>query len=129
MTVQHGMHMHTAGEACRVGERVVQQGSVDYCAPQALHEGVVASHAMDMFSLGRIVMWLACVDGLWPDLAHGCTHSDKEAFLMSDTPFTLDGIKDELTRGIVKRLVKKHPQERLILEKLEVCTLHYEICA
>ena len=123
MTVQHGMHMHTAGEACRVGERVSQRGSVDYCAPQALQEGAVASHAMDMFSLGRLVMWLACVDGLWPDLAHGCTHSDKEAFLMSDTPFTLDGIVNTATRDIVSRLVAKHPQGRLTLAALKARSL------
>jgi len=80
---------------------------------------------MDMFSLGRLVMWLACVDGLWPDLAHGCTHSDKEAFLMSDTPFTLDGITNTATRDIVHRLVTKHPEERLTLAALKAHSLLY----
>ena len=83
----------------------------------------MASHAMDMFSLGRLVMWLACVDGLWPDLAHGCTHSDKEAFLMSDTPFTLDGITNTATRDIVTRLVTKHPKEREALAALKARSL------
>ena len=117
------MHMHTAGEACRVGERVSQRGSVDYCAPQALQEGAVASHAMDMFSLGRLVMWLACVDGLWPDLAHGCTHSDKEGFLRSKKEFTLDGIKNRITRNSTKRLTCKNPHRRITLEKFEVLKL------
>ena len=105
-----------------MGEPVVQQGSVDYCAPEALGEAAVASHAMDMFSLGRIVMWLACEHGLWPDLAHGCTDEDKQAFLTSDTPFTLDGIKNTATRDIVNGLTRK-PEERLTLAALKARSL------
>ena len=86
----------------------------------------MASHAMDMFSLGRIVMWLTTADGgMWPDLPQGCTDTDKHAFLMSNKEFTLDGIQHAATRDIVKRLVTKHPEERQILTTLKALyTVH-----
>jgi serine/threonine protein kinase len=118
--------MHTVDDVSRVGEGVVQHGSIDYCAPEALEEGAVASHAIDMFSLGRIVMWLTTADeGMWPDLPHGCTDADKHAFLMSDKEFTLNSIQHAATRDIVKRLVTKHPEERQILTTLKALyTVH-----
>jgi hypothetical protein len=80
-----------------------------------------AAFSMDMFSLGRIIQWLSVQDdNLWPDLTDP-SNANKEAFLLSDTEFSLDGIQDDATLNIIKRLVKKSPQQRLNLDGLRAC--------
>ena len=72
------------GDMCSVGEGV-QRGTLDYCAPEVIkYSPLPAAFSMDMYSVGRIIMWLAIHDdNMWPDLAHGCTDEDKQAFLMA----------------------------------------------
>ena len=107
-------------DRCSVGEGV-QRGTLDYCAPEALNH-VAAASSMDMYSVGRIIMWLAIRDdNMWPDLAHGCTDEDKQAFLMAGRETTLGGIEHDATRNIIRRLTRMEPGERLTLEQLKAC--------
>ena len=110
-------------DRCSVGEGV-QRGTLDYCAPEALNH-VPAAFSMDMYSVGRIIMWLAIHDdNMWPDLAHGCTDEDKQAFLVASRETTLGGIEHDATRNIIKRLTRMEPGERLTLEQLKACPYH-----
>jgi serine/threonine protein kinase len=111
--------------ACLVGE-AMQRGTLDYCAPEvytdiAENRVPTATHAMDLYSLGRILMWLACVDdNLWPTLVDDCTDAEKETFLISNEEFALSNVEHDATRDLVQRLLRKCPQERLTLSALKV---------
>jgi serine/threonine protein kinase len=101
--------------ACMVGEPVTH-GTVDYSSPEAAR-GEMATFAMDLYSLGRIIHWLSCRDtNLWL----GMTDGDKEAFLQSTVEFGLDNIDDVATRRIVRRLTCKNPSKRYDLPHLKV---------
>ena len=78
---------------------------------------------MDMFSVGRIMMWMSINDyNMWPDIPSNSTH---QQFLLSEQEFTLTNIDDEATREIVQRLIKKKPQDRLTLEALKIHAIDY----
>jgi WD40 repeat protein len=106
----------------------VERGTLDFCAPEvfkllSMQTTPKGAFSMDMFSLGRIVMWLAVQDdSMWPNLGHDCTDADKEAFLISEDEFNLEAIPDDATRNIVQRLVKKRPEDRLTLQELQATT-------
>jgi hypothetical protein len=71
---------------------------LDYGAPELIeastsHQTLPAAFSMDMYAIGRIIMWLSSDDGnLWPDLPDGCTDQEKEDFLVCKQKFTLDSI-------------------------------------
>jgi serine/threonine protein kinase len=106
----------------------VDHATLEFCAPEVLralqvHAWCPAAFSMDLFSLGRIIMWLASTDNdLWPDLPEDCSDAVKEAFLLSDTEFSLYGIHDDATRDIINRLLQKSPQDRLTLKQLQDTT-------
>jgi len=104
--------------ACYVGE-AVEHGTLEYCAPEA-YQQAPASYSMDMFSVGRIMMWMSINDySMWPDIP---SNSTQQQFLLSEQEFTLTNIDDEATREIAQRLIKKKPQDRLTLDALKHTT-------
>src|SRR5690349_957602 len=89
----------------------VHRSTLDYTAPEVIHtfhqekKGPLAAFSMDMYSLGRIIMWLSTRYGnLWPHMDDP-TDDDKQQFLLTDEEFALDGIVHEATRNIVHRLI------------------------
>lgn len=120
-------------DRCSVGEGV-QRGTLDYCAPEVYqslskNEMPRAASSMDMYSLGRIIMWLSIENNgnMWPSLPKECTDEDKQAFLMAGRETTLGGISHETTRTIVKRLTELDPKKRMTLKQLEAYCLQSNV--
>jgi hypothetical protein len=88
-------------------------------------EPIAAQFSMDMFSLGRMAMWLVCADkNMWPGLYDTDEFSDesraaKEELLLSESEFDVSAIADAQIRDKVAALVKKSPNQRWTLEQLK----------
>jgi serine/threonine protein kinase len=102
----------------------VSRGTLDYCAPEVivalrLEQKALATTVMDVFSLGRMVQWMASnMDtSLWPQLADIVSEDDKERFLMNEEEFAVE-MDHVPTKNLVVQMVRKRPQERMTLRRL-----------
>jgi serine/threonine protein kinase len=104
----------------------VDRGTLEYCAPEviaanATRQPIQAAHSMDMYALGRILLWLSSdSEHLWPDCSEHASDQDKQAFLQSESEFTITEqlVSHAPTRHVVVSLLRKNPMERMTLERL-----------
>jgi serine/threonine protein kinase len=112
--------------ACDVGEPIVYC-SLEYTAPEVTlswmaERSALASCAMDIYSLGRTIMWLALPSTLtphemyWPTLQPNPSTQDKKAFLASVNEFPLEAVEDVGILGMIRAMIKKKPHERIGLD-------------
>lgn len=107
----------------------VRRGTLEYAAPEvikALHHATspIATHAIDMFSLGRLLQWLSSELGtLWPEAVALAGQEIKEKWLIADEEIVLDEtlIPHRPTRNVIYALLRKNPVARLTLKNIRVC--------
>ena len=100
----------------------MKRSTVDFCSPEALLMKP-ATFAMDAFSLGRILLFLAAKDGsLWGGKDYELSLEMKEQFILDSTAeFTIGAeVAHEPARRIILQLTKKDPSLRMNLKTLQV---------
>ncbi|RKP14017.1 kinase-like domain-containing protein [Piptocephalis cylindrospora] len=108
--------------ACKVGQPV-RGLTLDYCAPEVLHatragKSLMATHALDMFSCGQIIHWMASSTPIWGEeeatdavMAHMlCQDSELPIFSSTFTQLPV--------YHLVVELLRKDPAKRLTLKAL-----------
>jgi hypothetical protein len=103
---------------------VIERSTVEYATPDMARailygQPLVADHHMDMFQLGRVLMWMCVAEGrMWPNLPPCASERDKLLFLASSEEFDLSDIRNTHLRYMVAHLLRKDPNRRLSLEAL-----------
>lgn len=87
-----------------------------------------ATFAMDMFSLGRLLHFMAARDGsLWAGRDYDLTMQEKEGIIL-DMGRELEvgpEVEHEVARRMIMELTRKDPLERMTLQKLKVSSLWF----
>ena len=106
----------------------VRRSTFDYCAPEvikAYRKGniPVATTAIDVFALGRILQWMASNEGcFWPGLDEAATDAEKENYLLKPGEIFIDehDLAHRPTKNLVLSMLRKDPEQRLTIEVLKV---------
>ncbi|RKP11390.1 hypothetical protein BJ684DRAFT_22050 [Piptocephalis cylindrospora] len=109
--------------ACKVGQPV-RGLTLDYCAPEVLHatragKTLMATHALDMFSCGQIIHWMASSTPIWGK--EEATDAVMAHMLCQDSEFSISSstFTQLPVYHLVVELLRKDPAKRLTLKALQ----------
>ncbi|RKP11456.1 kinase-like domain-containing protein, partial [Piptocephalis cylindrospora] len=109
--------------ACKVGQPV-RGLTLDYCAPEVLHatragKSLMATHALDMFSCGQIIHWMASTTPIWGK--EEATDAVMAHMLCQDSEFPISSstFPQLPVYHLAVELLRKDPVRRLTLKVLE----------
>ncbi|RKP14153.1 hypothetical protein BJ684DRAFT_15506 [Piptocephalis cylindrospora] len=109
--------------SCAVGEKV-ERGTVDFCAPEVIRASGSGKHAratlaMDIFSFGQIIYWMATDKPIWGD------HVGNEAAMAvilsqeEELPLSKKDIPHLALFHLAQDMLYKDPEKRLTLIQLK----------
>ncbi|RKP13039.1 hypothetical protein BJ684DRAFT_20445, partial [Piptocephalis cylindrospora] len=109
--------------ACKTGQPV-RGLTLDYCAPEVLHatragKSLMATHALDMFSCGQIIHWMASTTPIWGE--EEATDAVMTHILCQDSEFPISSstFAQLPVYHLVVELLRKDPAKRLTLKALQ----------
>jgi hypothetical protein len=101
---------------------------LEYRAPEIIRAILdnripIATYAVDMFAIGRVIQWLSSSEeSFWPHLKES-EEDVLEAWIGDmDAEFdvTEDHVPHTTTLNVVLGLIKKHPDSRMTLKRLQI---------